>query len=65
MIHILKNDRPNYDHIERRTELDRFREQQHVDDIPLEDLKIEQEQEKNQRKTQDSSQSERKYRGRE
>lgn len=33
------------------------KEQQFVDDIPLEDLRIETEQEKNKRKTQDDSQS--------
>ncbi|MCF3944812.1 hypothetical protein [Oceanobacillus alkalisoli] len=46
---------------ERRTELDEFKQQQHVDDIPLEDLKIEQEDEKDKHKTKDDSQSERKY----
>ena len=48
---------------EDRTKLDDFREQQFVDDIPLEDLKIEQEAEKDKHKTQDDSQSERKYKG--
>lgn len=37
------------------------KEQQFVDDIPIEDLKIETEQEKNKRKTQDDSQSSNKY----
>lgn len=37
------------------------KEQQFVDDIPLKDLKIETEQEKNKRKTQDDSQSSNKY----
>ena len=46
---------------EDRTKLDEFPEQQFVDDIPLEDLKIEQEDEKNKHKTKDDSQSERKY----
>jgi hypothetical protein len=45
---------------ERRTELDEFKDQQHVDDIPLEDLKIEQEDEKEKHKTKDDSQSEKK-----
>ncbi|MHA6253282.1 hypothetical protein [Oceanobacillus sp. CAU 1775] len=48
---------------EDRTKLDDFREQQFVDDIPIEDLKIEQEGEKNKHHTQDDSQSEKKYRG--
>jgi len=37
------------------------KEQQFVDDIPLKDLKIETEQEKNKRKTQDDSQSSNKH----
>ena len=37
------------------------KEQQFVDDIPLKDLKIETEREKNKRKTQDDSQSSNKY----
>ena len=37
------------------------KEQQFVDDIPIEDLKIETEQEKNKRKTKDDSQSSNKY----
>lgn len=48
-------------HEEKRTKLDDFSEQQFVDDIPLEDLKIEQADEKNKHKTKDDSQSERKY----
>lgn len=46
---------------EDRTPLDQYKDQQFADDIPLEDLKIEAEQEKDKRKTQDSSQSEEKY----
>lgn len=46
---------------EERTTLDEFKDQQFVDDIPLEDLKIEQEDEKDKHKTKDDSQSERKY----
>lgn len=46
---------------EGRTKLDGFYEQRFVDDIPLEDLKIEQEDEKDKHKTKDDSQSERKY----
>lgn len=48
-------------HEEKRTKLDDLAEQQFVDDIPLEDLKIENEDEKNKHKTKDDSQSERKY----
>lgn len=46
---------------EKRTLLDEFINQKFVDDIPVEDLKIEVEQEKNKEKTQNTSQSERKY----
>ncbi|GEM_PF-5911347 len=46
---------------EDRTILDGFYEQRFVDDIPLVDLKIEQEDERNKHKTKDDSQSERKY----
>lgn len=44
-----------------RNSLDNFENQKFADDIPLEDLKIETNQEKNKRKTQDDSQSEEKY----
>lgn len=44
---------------EERTPLDDDTEQKFVDDIPLEDLKIEAEQEKNKKKSQDDSQSDR------
>lgn len=43
-----------------QTSLDEFKDQQFVDDIPLEDLKIEMEQEKNKDKSQDDSQSSKK-----
>lgn len=48
-------------HEEARTPLDKFEDQKFADDIPLEDLKIEVEQEKNKRKTQNDSQSASKY----
>jgi len=46
---------------EKRTALDEQEEQMHVDDIPLEDLKLEQEEEKDGNKLKKDSQSERKY----
>lgn len=46
---------------EERTPLDAFEDQKFVDDIPLEDLKIEAEQEKKKHKTQDDSQSAQKF----
>lgn len=46
---------------EERTPLDEYKDQKFADDIPLKDLKIETEQEKNKHKTQDDSQSEDKY----
>ncbi|MDA3130301.1 hypothetical protein GJS40_09735 [Aliibacillus thermotolerans] len=46
---------------EHRTELDKFKEQQHVDDIPLRDLEIEEKLIKNKKKSQNTSQSEEKY----
>lgn len=46
---------------EDRNELDEFVDQQFADDIPLEDLKIEAEQEENKLKSQNTSQSEEKY----
>lgn len=50
------------DHFEEeRTELDAFEDQKFADDIPLDDLKIEAEQEKKKHKTQDTSQSKRKF----
>lgn len=46
---------------EDRTPLDEFADQKFADDIPLEDLKIEAEQEEDKEKSQDTSQSEEKY----
>lgn len=46
---------------EDRTSLDEFQDQKFADDIPLEDLKIEAEQEEKKKKSQDDSQSEEKY----
>lgn len=46
---------------EERTPLDKYKDQEFADEIPLEDLKIETEQEKNKHKTQNDSQSENKY----
>ncbi|WP_249871426.1 hypothetical protein [Oceanobacillus saliphilus] len=50
---------------EERTELDKFDNQKFADDIPMEDLKIEMEDEKKKKKTKDDSQSERKFNKRE
>ncbi len=48
----------------RRKTTDKLGEgQEFVDEIPLEDLKIEMEDERNKLKTKDDSQSERKYKG--
>lgn len=46
---------------EERTPLDEFQNQKFSDSIPLEDLKINIKQEKFKKKTQDDSQSEKKY----
>lgn len=46
---------------EDRTLLDAFKDQQYVDDIPMKDLKIDQQQEDNKKKSQNTSQSEKKY----
>ena len=54
------NERPKWNE-ERRTKLDEQKEQKFVDDIPMEDLKIESQDEKKKTKTKDDSQSERKY----
>ncbi|MFC4403642.1 hypothetical protein [Gracilibacillus xinjiangensis] len=48
-------------HDEKRTELDKFKKQQLVDDIPLEDLKIEERNNDDKTNSQSTSQSERKY----
>ncbi|MEI3605986.1 hypothetical protein SPD48_09810 [Pseudogracilibacillus sp. SE30717A] len=50
-------------HEDERTPLDDFENQKFTDTIPMEDLKINAEQEKKQHKTQDDSQSEEKYKG--
>lgn len=55
-----KINQPNDSREEERTPLDQFEDQKFVDDIPLEDLKIETEQERNKHKTQDRSQSDKK-----
>lgn len=58
----LKKIKKQHDYFEEeRTPLDEFANQKFADDIPLEDLKIEVEQEENKEKTQNTSQSERKY----
>ncbi|WP_339230023.1 hypothetical protein NSQ77_07570 [Oceanobacillus sp. FSL K6-2867] len=54
------NEKPKWNE-ERRTKLDEQEEQKFVDDIPMEDLKIETHDEKKKTKTKDDSQSERKY----
>ena len=54
------NERPKWNE-ERRTKLYEQKEQKFVDDIPMEDLKIESQDEKKKTKTKDDSQSERKY----
>ncbi|WP_080873914.1 hypothetical protein [Oceanobacillus timonensis] len=46
---------------ERRTELDEHEEQKFVDEVPLEDLKIEADDEKRKTKSKNDSQSERKH----
>ncbi|RCW73244.1 hypothetical protein [Saliterribacillus persicus] len=46
---------------EDRTELHKFKEEQLVDDIPLEDLKIEEKNLKDKKNSQSTSQSEKKY----
>ena len=58
--HSSKNESPKWNE-ERRTKLDEQEEQKFVDDIPMEDLKIESQDEKKKTKTKDDSQSERKY----
>lgn len=57
-----KKIKKQHDHFEEeRTELDEFEDQKFTDDIPLTDLKIEAEQEKDKYKTQNTSQSKQKY----
>lgn len=54
--------KPQHDYREdERSALDQFVDQQFVDDIPLIDLKIGQEQEKDKHKQQNTSQTEEKY----
>lgn len=55
-----KQKRDNRKEIE-KSPLDEFENEKFADQIPLEDLKIEAEQEKNKRKSQDSSQNEEKF----
>jgi len=55
-----KRHKQDYKEPSEQTSLDEFKDQQFVDDIPLEDLKIEMEQEKNKDKSQDDSQSSKK-----
>lgn len=54
--------KPQHDYREEdRSALDQFKDQQFADDIPIEDLKIETEQEKDKHKSQNTSQTEEKY----
>lgn len=55
-----KSGKPNRNE-ERRTTLDEHEEQKFVDDVPLEDLKIEAKDEKRKTKSKDDSQSEKKH----
>lgn len=48
-------------HDEDRTDLDKFDNQQFADDIPMDDLNMEQEEEKKNTKTKNDSQSEKKF----
>ncbi|KAB8138293.1 hypothetical protein F9U64_05530 [Gracilibacillus oryzae] len=52
-------------HDERRPELYKFKEEQLVDDIPLEDLKIEERNNDKKKNSQSTSQSEKKYKAEE
>lgn len=56
----IKNDKSKL-HEEDRTSLDNFKQQKLVDDIPMEDLKINKKMEKQKKKTQNTSQSEKKF----
>lgn len=56
----IKNDQSKL-HEEDRTSLDNFKQQKLVDDIPMEDLKINKKMEKQKKKTQNTSQSEKKF----
>ncbi|WP_066190195.1 hypothetical protein [Gracilibacillus phocaeensis] len=48
-------------HEEKRSKLDQFKEQQFVDETPLEDQKIDRQNEKDKKNSQSTSQSEKKY----
>ncbi|MCP3762239.1 hypothetical protein NLX67_07535 [Domibacillus sp. A3M-37] len=56
-----KMDNPEQIDTDKESLYDKFEEEQNVDAIPLEDLKIEQRDEKDKHKTKDSSSSEKKY----
>ncbi|MCI2254956.1 hypothetical protein M3221_12400 [Domibacillus indicus] len=56
-----KMDNPEQIDTENESLYDKFEEEQNVDAIPLEDLKMEQREEKDKHKTKDSSSSEEKY----
>ncbi|OLN23590.1 hypothetical protein BTO30_03965 [Domibacillus antri] len=56
-----KMDNPDQMETENESIYDKFKEEQTVDSIPLEDLKIEQQDEKNKHHTKDSSSSEKKF----
>jgi hypothetical protein len=56
-----KMDNPEQIDTEKESLYDKFEEEQNVDAIPLEDLKMEQREEKDKHKTKDSSSSEEKY----
>ncbi len=54
-------DHPEQYPTEKESLYEKYENQQHVDPIPLEDLKIEQQNEKKKHKTKNDSSSERKY----
>ncbi|WP_410492997.1 hypothetical protein [Domibacillus sp. DTU_2020_1001157_1_SI_ALB_TIR_016] len=56
-----KMDNPEQIDTENESLYDKFEEEQNVDAIPLEDLKMEQREEKDKHKTKNSSSSEEKY----
>lgn len=58
-----KMDNPEQIDTNKESMYDKFKEEQTVDSIPLEDLKIEQEGEKRPHHTQDTSSSEKKFPG--
>ncbi|WLR51165.1 hypothetical protein LC040_18695 [Bacillus tianshenii] len=55
-------ERPEQYSSEKKSQYDRFKDEQTVDSIPLEDLNQEMKEEKEKDKTKDSSSSEKKYR---